>query len=170
MEVLEMTEEQKEAMLNMSPDRPAIIFPNGKTLTIPNSFEINKAAVEGTEVVMKETDPAGKKPHEPGAKLDAGKAPIMQGVLQYFPRALMAVSHVSLVGAKKYAWKGWESVSDGFNRYSDALGRHLLAEEIDGPIDKDTQQLHAAQVAWNALARLELLLRESEDCEIPEKE
>lgn len=116
-----------------------------------------------------ENDPHGKAQHEPGAKMDAGKAPVVQGVLQYFPRALQAVSFVSLVGAKKYAWKGWEKVPDGVNRYSDALGRHLLAEASDGPIDADTNCLHAAQVAWNALARLELMLREPEDNEIPEK-
>jgi hypothetical protein len=112
--------------------------------------------------VKKEADPNGLSPHAPGAKMDAGKAPIMQGVLQYFPRAINAVSMVSLVGAKKYAWKGWESVPDGVNRYGDALGRHILAENIEGPVDADTQQLHAAQQAWNALARLELILRESE--------
>lgn len=109
-----------------------------------------------------EQDPNGLASHTPGAKMDAGKAPVSQGVLNYFPRALRAVSMVSLVGAKKYAWKGWESVPDGVNRYSDALGRHLLAETIEGPIDSDTQQLHASQVAWNALARLELILRELE--------
>lgn len=117
-----------------------------------------KKVVEPT----KESDPNGLSQHAPGAKMDSGKAPIMQGVLQYFPRALNAVSMVSLVGAKKYAWKGWESVADGVNRYGDALGRHILAENIEGPVDADTQQLHAAQQAWNALARLELILRESE--------
>jgi len=111
---------------------------------------------------MAEFDPNGKNPHEPGAKLDAGKAPVAQGVLQYFPRALIAVSGVSGIGARKYAWKGWESVEDGFNRYSDALARHLLAETTEGEYDSDTGCLHAAQVAWNALARLELLLKENE--------
>jgi hypothetical protein len=111
---------------------------------------------------LKEADPNGFSAHTPGAKMDAGKAPIMQGVLQYFPRALRAVALVSLVGAKKYAWKGWEAVPDGINRYGDALGRHILAEEIEGPIDLDTQQLHAAQTAWNALARLELIERARE--------
>jgi hypothetical protein len=109
-----------------------------------------------------ELDPNGKNPHEMGAKLDEGKAPILQGVLQYFPRALSAVSWVSLVGSKKYAWKGWEQVPDGINRYGDALGRHILAETTEGPVDNDTQCLHAAQVAWNALARLELMLRDEE--------
>jgi hypothetical protein len=114
-------------------------------------------------VATKESDPNGKKPHEPGAKMDAGKAPIMQGVIQYFPRALREVSRVSLFGANKYAWKGWEEVPNGINRYSDALGRHLLAETVEGPIDDETKLLHAAQVAWNSLARLELIIREREN-------
>jgi len=97
-----------------------------------------------------------------GAKLDAGKAPILRGAIQYFPRALKAVAQVSEIGAKKYAWKGWEKVPDGVNRYGDALVRHLMAEEIEGPIDADTGCLHASQICWNALARLELMLRAQE--------
>jgi hypothetical protein len=108
---------------------------------------------------MSERDPSGKLPTQPGAKLDAGKAPVMRGVMMYFPRALVAVANVSNYGAEKYTWGGWLSVEDGISRYSDALGRHLLAEAIDGSIDPDTDLLHAAQVAWNALARLELMLR-----------
>lgn len=111
---------------------------------------------------MSERDPSGKSPHQAGAKLDAGKAPVVRGVIQYFPLALREISIVSLKGAEKYAWNGWESVPDGFARYTDALGRHLL-DEAEGPIDGDTGCLHAAQVAWNALARLELLLRESRE-------
>lgn len=106
-----------------------------------------------------ETDPHGKTPHTPGAKLDAGKSPVVQGTLHYFPRALMAVAEVSRKGAEKYTWKGWESVPNGVKRYSDAMGRHILYEDIDGPYDPDTDLLHAAQVAWNALARLELMLK-----------
>lgn len=109
-----------------------------------------------------EKDPNGLNSKEPGSKLDAGKPPVMQGMLQYFPRAINAVAEVSAVGAKKYSWKGWESVQDGINRYGDALARHLLASTIEGPYDKDTGLLHDTQVAWNALARLELILREKE--------
>lgn len=121
-------------------------------------------SVNGAIVVYpkQESDPTGAKPHQPGAKLDAGKLPIMQGVIQYFPRALQAVSGVSQAGAEKYTWDGWETVPDGINRYGNALGRHLLAETIEGPYDKDTGCLHAAQVAWNALAVLELTLRRLE--------
>jgi len=112
-----------------------------------------------------ESDPTGKNPHTPGAKMDSGKAPIFRGVLNYFPLAIAAVAEVSEVGAKKYAWKGWESVPDGFERYSDAMGRHIL-EEAFGDFDdgvNGTGCLHAAQVAWNALARLELKLRRGDD-------
>lgn len=111
---------------------------------------------------MTEKDPNGLGQHVRGAKMDGGKPPIARGVLQYFPRALQAVANLSLKGAEKYTWKGWESVPDGHNRYSDALARHLLYEEIEGPWDDGeggSGELHATAVAWNALARLELLLR-----------
>lgn len=104
-----------------------------------------------------ESDPTGRSSHTPGAKLDAGKVPILQGALEYFPNALREVAQVSYVGAQKYTWKGWETVPDGINRYGNALARHLLATDM---YDVDTGCLHAAQVAWNALARLELILRE----------
>jgi hypothetical protein len=110
----------------------------------------------------KEADPNGKDSHEPGAKMDSGKVPVIRGMFQYFPRACSAVANVSHVGANKYTWNGWETVPDGINRYTDALGRHLLSEKTEGLIDKDTGCLHAAQVAWNAMARLELILKAGE--------
>lgn len=109
---------------------------------------------------MSEKDPTGKNPHEPGAKLDAGKSPVFQGLIDYFPRACIAVAGISGFGASKYAWKGWQSVPDGVNRYSNALGRHMMLESIEGPFDKDSGLLHKAHAAWNALAALELYLRE----------
>jgi len=110
---------------------------------------------------LEERDPTGKSPHEPGAKLDSGKPSVYRGLLAYFPRACLAVAEVSTVGAKKYAWEGWKTVPDGYNRYSDALGRHIVYEHIDGSLDADTGLLHAAHTAWNAMARLELLLKET---------
>jgi len=113
--------------------------------------------------MLGEADPTGRRPHEPGAKLDAGKAPVVRGALHYFPRALAAVAEVSAYGARKYTWRGWETVPDGVARYSDALGRHLLAEGYEER-DGDTGLLHAAHAAWNALARLELMLRKADKC------
>lgn len=110
-----------------------------------------------------EQDPHGRAPGEPGAKLDAGKAPVRRGLLEYFPRACMAVAQVSAFGASKYTWNGWESVPDGASRYGDAQQRHVCKAIVDGPIDPDSGLLHAAHEAWNAMARLELLLREKKD-------
>lgn len=111
---------------------------------------------------MNEKDPHGKAPGELGAKLDAGKAPIRRGLLEYFPRACMAVAEVSAFGASKYAWNGWETVPDGINRYGDAMLRHVTKARIEGLNDADSGLLHAAHEAWNAMARLELLMREQE--------
>lgn len=105
-----------------------------------------------------ETDPNGKAAHEHGSKLDAGKAPMWRGLFSYFPNALEAVSLVSQKGAEKYTWGGWKTVPDGVNRYTDALARHLKSEAAGETHDPDGL-LHAAQVAWNALARLELIPR-----------
>lgn len=96
-------------------------------------------------------------------KYDGGKAPIYRGALAYFPRAIRAVADVSAFGASKYAWRGWESVPDGFNRYSDAMVRHLSYEGQGESVDPDSGLLHAAHTAWGALARLEFLLKDKEN-------
>lgn len=116
---------------------------------------------------MSEKDPNGYDAKQPGAKLDAGKPPIFQGLLDYFPRAITAVANVSLAGANKYSWKGWEKVDDGVNRYRNAAARHIVKESIEGPYDAEMaargeQILHLAQIAWNDLAALELYLREQD--------
>jgi hypothetical protein len=91
-------------------------------------------------------------------KYDAGKPGTYRGLVSYFPRALDAVATVSTFGAAKYAWGGWRHVDDGLNRYSDALMRHILSESKGEFFDSDSELPHAAHAAWNALARLELLL------------
>ena len=96
-----------------------------------------------------------------GVKFDEGKSPVWQGLLDYFPLACKAVANVSAAGAAKYAWKGWESVPDGINRYRNALGRHIVDEASQGTYDPEGFR-HLAQQAWNALAALELTLREEE--------
>lgn len=116
---------------------------------------------------MTEQDPNGKSAKEPGAKLDAGKAPVLRGLLQYFPRAVKEVANLSQVGAEKYSWKGWESVPDGVNRYGDACARHIVDEATQWLYDsawreQGKQILHATAAAWNALAKLELILRDLE--------
>lgn len=108
-----------------------------------------------------ERDPNGFDQHEPGAKLDAGKAPVSQGLLSYFPRALLEVAKVSGHGAENYTWCGWLQVPDGERRYRDAMGRHILEGHIT-EYDQKSCMLHMAHVAWNSLAVLELMLMERE--------
>lgn len=96
-------------------------------------------------------------------KYDGGKPATFRGAISYFPRAIEQVAAVSTFGATKYAWKGWRSVPEGFERYSDAMVRHLTSEGKGELTDSDSGLLHAAHAAWNALARLELLLVEKED-------
>lgn len=104
-----------------------------------------------------ETDPNGRAPTSPGAKLDAGK-PRIGLIATDFPRALTEIARVGTFGARKYTDHGWLYVPNGIDRYTDAMLRHVLAEPI-GAVDHDSGLLHAAHVAWNALARLELMLR-----------
>jgi len=105
---------------------------------------------------MSEKDPYNKSPHEPGAKLDDGKS--IAGVLGDFGLALKEVARVGTYGAGKYSRGGWQTVPNGIERYTDAMWRHLLDEHTE-PTDRDSGLLHAAHLAWNALARLELMKR-----------
>lgn len=90
-----------------------------------------------------------------GIKYDNGKPLVLRGFLKQFPRAIEEVARVSEFGANKYTWNGWETVPDAEQRYSEALARHLLR---DGD-DAESERSHAAHAAWNAMARLELMLR-----------
>lgn len=107
-----------------------------------------------------ELDPSGKDPHEAGAKLDAGKNRLGL-VLGGFSKALQEVGKVGTFGANKYTDNGWKSVENGKERYTDAMLRHYF-KEVEGELkDKDSELLHAAHFAWNALARLELMLEDA---------
>lgn len=84
--------------------------------------------------------------------------PIFTGVIRYFPDALAAVARVSKIGNDKHNpgeplhWSREKSTDHG-----DCIVRHQI--EFD-EIDKDTGEYHAAQVAWRALAQLQLLEEE----------
>jgi hypothetical protein len=81
--------------------------------------------------------------------------PVASGVIDYFPDALVAVAEVSRVGneqhnpGKPLFWDRSKSQDE-----SDALMRHFL-ERYD--VDTDGM-LHAAKVAWRALAFLQKLI------------
>lgn len=110
----------------------------------------------------------GLRADEPGPakKMDLGKPPIVQGFHCYFPLAITAVAYVSEYGDRKYAQPGkphystaWQQVDNGEARYADADGRHRLKISFEGPYDYESQLAHLAHKAWNAMAELELALR-----------
>jgi Domain of unknown function (DUF5664) len=108
-----------------------------------------------------EKDPNGFAANKPGAKLDAGKNR-MGLVMGGFARALLEVGRVGTYGANKYTANGWVEVPNGVERYTDAMYRHLASEAMGEEVDRDTGIRHAAHAAWNALARLDLAIREGE--------
>lgn len=93
------------------------------------------------------------------AKFDEGKP--CAGVLLDFGLALLEIAKIGTFGIKKYSRGSWLNVPDARLRYTDALLRHLLISQYE-EIDPDSKILHEAHMVWNALARLELLLREKQ--------
>ena len=90
-------------------------------------------------------------------RFDDGKSPVVEGCFNYFPNALLAVGLVSKFGSDKYevplSEKNWLGLEQA--RIVNSEGRHLLKEAIEGPYDSESQLLHKAHKAWNALADLE---------------
>ena len=106
--------------------------------------------------------------HAIGTKLDKGKNQLGL-VLGDFSEALWQVGLVGTQGAIKYTPHGWIRVPDGISRYTDAMLRHHLKENMGELLDPELTEMageniyHAACVAWNALARLKLILQEKEN-------
>ena len=61
-------------------------------------------------------------------------------------------------GAEKYDWDNWKLVENGVDRYGEAAVRHIVDAAINGDKDDESGLAHATHEAWNALARLELIL------------
>ena len=88
-----------------------------------------------------------------------GKRPLFSQFLAQFPLAIDEVCKVSEFGDTKYMPGSWRDVPNGFTEYSDALIRHLAKEARGESLDVESACLTAAHTAWNAMARLEILLR-----------
>jgi len=80
--------------------------------------------------------------------------PITTGVLDYFPAALAAVAKLSKLGNDKHNpneplhWSRGKSAD-----HADCIARHLIDR---GVIDPETGMSHSVEVAWRALAMLQL--------------
>jgi len=73
---------------------------------------------------------------------------------------LEEIARVYTVGAEKYGANTWQNLPDAYARYKGALLRHLTAIDKGQQRDPDTGCLHAAQVAWNAIAMLHTVLKD----------
>ena len=105
--------------------------------------------------------PHGNERHKPGTKHDSGKNRLDM-VFGAFCRALDAVGGVGTYGADKYTDDGWLFVDDNKRRYADAFLRHYLSHKRGELKDRESNHTHLAHMVWNALAVLELDLREKE--------
>lgn len=92
----------------------------------------------------------------PTATEDRKGIPIASGVLDYFPAAIAELAKVSKAGNDKHNpgeplhWARGKSTDQ-----ADCIARHLLER---GGFDPETGQRHTAQLAWRALALLQLEL------------
>ncbi len=100
--------------------------------------------------------------HQPGVKWDSMK-PDADLVLSKFSLALQEVCKVGTFGAKKYTEDGWIKVPNGIRRYTSAMLRHYFHESDGSFCDKESEIMHASHLAWNALARLELICKRERD-------
>ena len=113
--------------------------------------------------------------HTSGAKLDDGK--VDMSLLQLLGNAIHEVCRVMTYGKTKYTRGGFLDVPEAPIRYSAAMLRHYFLEQVEkydaGDPFYDTELglpfkgkiRHDAQVAVNALFRLECTLREEEEAE-----
>jgi hypothetical protein len=83
--------------------------------------------------------------------------PMARGLVDYFPRALAAVAHVSFVANEQHNpgqpmhWSKGKSAD-----HADCIMRHLVER---GSVDDDGLR-HSAKLAWRALAQLETELED----------
>lgn len=90
-----------------------------------------------------------------GVKHDNGK-PLIGDMIIDYKTQLLELCKVFEHGTKTYGLGNWKQVENGEERFTNAMIRHLLRE--DEVYDEETGLLHAAQVFFNAGARLYFIL------------
>ena len=95
-----------------------------------------------------------------GIKHDKNKLRLAEMIID-FKEPLQELCKVWEFGAGKYGKSNWKEVANAKDRYTNALLRHLVAEE-DKLTDDETELLHAAHIAFNALARMYFILKNKE--------
>ena len=96
-----------------------------------------------------------------GIKYDTDKPRLAEMIID-FKEPLQELCKVWTFGANKYTKSNWKLLENGVDRYTNALVRHLIAED-DNLYDYESKLLHAAHIAFNSLARLYFILKEVEN-------
>lgn len=88
----------------------------------------------------------------------------MDLVMQDMPRAIEALARVMTwaLDEKGYKESDWLQVPDAINKYSAGMHRHDNKEKRGQEFDDESGLEHAIHTAWNAMARVELILRKKE--------
>ena len=86
-------------------------------------------------------------------------------LFKQFPRALTAVAEASAYGHNKYRetdkdMLNFTRVDNAESRYRGALMRHERDRYTDGYLDSESNLPHIYHKAWNALAELEMHLKD----------
>jgi hypothetical protein len=87
--------------------------------------------------------------------------PIVDGVLSYFPDALLAVAAVSATGAKQHQIDGplrWDRTKS-MDQFNTAV-RHIMDHQCFGIAFDTDGTRHLAKAAWRILAALQLAIEE----------
>ena len=80
--------------------------------------------------------------------------PVCTGVLDYFPAALAAVAKLSKLGNDKHnPGEPLHWTRDNSTDHADCIARHLIDRGIADP---DTGLSHTVEIAWRALALLQI--------------
>jgi hypothetical protein len=87
-----------------------------------------------------------------GLKFDGGK--LRPTLLP--TTSLEKILEVLEFGANKYSANGWQGVDDGYNRYFDALYRHLYAAQRGEKLDEESGLPHLAHAGCCLLFMLHL--------------
>ena len=120
-------------------------------------------AVWEQKIIVYETSPP--RPALPRGSAERKSYPLHRGLFCYFPKALAAVAHHSWENNEKHnPGEPLHWAREKSKDHADCILRHIIdAAEADDPTKAWTA------VAWRALARLELLLEESE-CHVSQRD
>lgn len=98
-----------------------------------------------------------------GLKYDSEKPRLAEMILD-FKEPLLELCKVWTFGANKYGKSNWKYLQNAKDRYLNALYRHSI-KTVDTFYDDESNILHAAHMAFNALAYLYFTLKELKENE-----